>query len=199
MPDLPHIRPAGPQDRQALFSICVKTADSGVDASALYSDPDYPGLVWSVPYLEFCPQHCFVVDEGGTAVGFVVGTADTAAYERRLDEEWWPALRPLYANRQAIAKLDHAVLDRIASPKHSAPDLIERFPAHLHINLLPLVQSGGWGRKLIEAELDSLRRAHAPAVHLGVSPTNQRAIGFYRHVGFEQIPRSDGVWFGMTL
>ena len=199
MSDLPHIRPAGPQDREALFSICLKTADSGADASALYSDPDYPGLVWSVPYLEFAPQHCFVVDEGGTAVGFVVGAADTAAYERQLDEHWWPALRSRYAGRKPSARLDPAVLDYIATPQHFAPDLIGRFPAHLHINLLPHVQSGGWGRKLIEAELDSLRHAGASAVCLGVSRTNERAIGFYRHLGFEKIPYNDGLWFGMVL
>lgn len=199
MSDLPHIRPAGPQDREALFSICLKTADSGVDATALYSDPHYPGQVWSVPYLEFAPEHCFVVDEGGMAVGFVVGTADTAAFERQLDAKWWPMLRSLYAGRKPEARLDANVLDRIATPPHSDPTLIARFPAHLHINVLPHVQSGGWGRKLIEAELDSLRRAGAPAVHLGVSPTNERAIGFYRHVGFERIDRRDGVWFGMAL
>ena len=199
MSDLPHIRPAGPQDREALFSICLKTADSGVDATALYSDPDYPGQVWSVPYLEFAPEHCFVVDEGGTAVGFVVGVADTATYEGQLDAQWWPMLRSRYAERKPTARLDPMVLGRIATPPHSDPELIARFPAHLHINLLPHVQSGGWGRKLIEAELDSLRRVGAPAVHLGVSPTNERAIGFYRHVGFERIARNDGMWFGMAL
>lgn len=199
MPDLPYIRPARRQDREALFSICLRTADAGEDASALYSDPDYPGQVWAVPYLEFAPEHCFVVDEGGVAVGFVVGTPDTNTYERRLDEQWWPTLRQQYADRRPMAELDPMVLDRIAIPRHSAPDLVASFPAHLHINLLPHVQSGGWGRKLIEAELDSLRRAGAPAVHLGVSPINDRAIGFYRHVGFKQIARNDGLWFGMVL
>jgi len=199
MPDLPFIRPAGLQDREALFSVCLKTANSGVDATALYSDPEYPGLVWSVPYLEFSPQNCFVVDDAGTAVGYIVGVPDTAAYERQLDEHWWPMLRQRFAGRKPLAKLDPMSLDRIAAPPHSDPALIGDFPAHLHINLLPHVQSGGWGRKLIEAELDSLRRAGAPAVHLGVSPTNERAIGFYRHVGFERIGRNDGMWFGMKL
>jgi len=199
MPDQPYIRPAGPQDREALFDICLKTADSGRDASALYSDPEYPGLVWSVPYLDFAPEHCFVVDDDGKAVGYVVGAADTAAYEAVLDEQWWPKLRVRYAGRKPEAPNDRAVLDRIGVPEHAPSDLIARFPAHLHINLLPHVQSGGWGRKLIEAELGSLRRAGAPAVHLGVSPSNDRAIGFYRHVGFEQIGRDDGVLFGMAL
>ena len=195
----PHIRPAVRQDRSALFEISLKTADSGQDASALYSDPDYPGLVWSVPYLDFEPAHCFVLDEGGLAVGFVVGTPDTIAYERTLDQKWWPLLRPRYAGRRPQTALDDRVLRFIETPEYSPAALVERYPAHLHINLLPHVQSGGWGRKLIEAELGVLRRAGAPAVCLGVSPTNFGAIGFYQHLGFERIAHADGMWFGKSL
>jgi ribosomal protein S18 acetylase RimI-like enzyme len=36
-------------------------------------------------------------------------------------------------------------------------------------------------------------------VHLGVAPQNERAIGFYRHVGFEDISRGGGVTFGLKF
>jgi ribosomal protein S18 acetylase RimI-like enzyme len=193
------IRNARPEDREALFRVCLLTADAGEDASGLYSDPDYPGLVWSVPYLDFAPDHAFVLDHDGAVLGYVVGTPDTAAYERKLDEVWWPALARTYAGRQPKARLDPVVLDRIAIPVHSDPALVARYPATLHINLLPPAQSGGWGRRLIEAELNSLRIAGAPAVHLGVSLTNDRAMGFYRHVGFDEITRGSAVWFGMDF
>jgi ribosomal protein S18 acetylase RimI-like enzyme len=200
MPEQPRLRPARPQDRRALFEICLKTAAHGADASTLYSDPDYPGLVWSVPYLEFAPAHCFVVDLAGTAVGFVVGAPDTIAFERRLDRDWWPGLRERYAGRQPVAPLDHRVLDHIRSPEQSTGEIVTAYPAHLHINLLPPVQAGGWGRKLIEAELDSLRAAGVPAVHLGVSRFNPRAIGFYEHVGFTRLAaEGDGIIYGMQL
>lgn len=194
------VRLGQPRDRQALFEICLKTADSGGDATALYSDPDYPGLIWSVPYLEFEPAHCFVVDDGGVAVGFVVGAANTLAYERRLAESWWPALRARYAGRKNTLPLDSKVLDYIRKPVAAESGFFERYPAHLHINLLPPAQSGGWGRNLIEAEIDSLRAAGARGVHLGVSSTNYRAIGFYEHMGFARLAESDGgIWYGMVL
>jgi ribosomal protein S18 acetylase RimI-like enzyme len=200
LPDHLHFRPAGPQDRAALFSICLLTAASGEDATGRYSDPDYPGLVWAVPYLDFAPRHCFVVDEGGTAIGFVVGTPDTLSFERRLEAGWWPGLRRHYAGRAPRAELDSRVLDYIRAPEASDPAIVARYPAHLHINLLAPARSGGWGRKLIEAELESLRDAGASGVHLGVSDINHRAIGFYRHVGFTELSRSPGaVWFGRQL
>ena len=194
------VRSGQPQDRQALFEICLRTADSGGDATALYSDPDYPGLIWSVPYLDFEPAHCFVVDDGGTAVGFVVGAADTVAYEKRLAEEWWPDLQAKYGRRKNELPLDGKVLDYIRNPVAAESAFFDRYPAHLHINLLPPAQSGGWGRKLIEAEIESLRSAGVRGVHLGVSSTNYRAIGFYEHVGFTRLAEGDGgIWYGMIL
>ena len=68
----------------------------------------------------------------------------------------------------------------------SEPDpewLLTDFPAHMHIDLLPHVQASGWGRRLIETELAALRAHDVAGVHLGVSPTNEQAIGFYRHLG----------------
>src|SRR5690242_8122193 len=74
-----------------------------------------------------------------------------------------------------------------------------RYPSHLHINLVPRLQSGGHGRQLISTLIDALRRHGSRGVHLTVRPTNVRAIGFYRHVGFTQLPATDAVVFAMDL
>ncbi|AJY44638.1 GNAT family N-acetyltransferase [Martelella endophytica] len=195
----PFIRRARPEDRQALFDICLKTADSGGDASALYSDPDYPGLVWAVPYLEFSPDFCFVVDVDGTAMGYIVGTPDTAAFEQRLDEAWWPRLRRRYAECVVEKPLDGNVLSYITAPRYQPVDIARRYPAHLHINLLPPLQSGGWGRRLIATELEALTAAGARGVHLGVSRTNENAQGFYSYIGLTRQDREDGLWFVKAL
>jgi len=193
------IRPALADDRQALSRICLLTANAGTDASDLYADPEYPGLVWSVPYLQFAPENCFVLADGQEVVGYVVGTPDTATYERRLDEAWWPVLADKYTDRTTTGASDSGVLDRIREPRYSDPGIIQAYPAHLHINLLPQAQSGGWGRRMIETELDSLRKSGAPAVHLGLSLTNDRALGFYQHLGFSEIGRGEAIWMGMDL
>jgi hypothetical protein len=44
-----------------------------------------------------------------------------------------------------------------------------------------------------------LRRRGSHGVHLTVRPTNVRVIGFYRHVGFTQLPATDAVVFAMDL
>jgi ribosomal protein S18 acetylase RimI-like enzyme len=193
------IRQARQDERDALYGICLRTADSGADATGLYSHRELPGDIWVIPYLLFAPEHAFVLDEGGMVLGYVVGTPDTAAFERRLDTEWWPEMRRKYRGWTARAERDAGDLDHLREPPRSDPRLLARYPAHLHINILPVGQSTGFGRKLIEAELRSLRAAGAPGVHLGCGLGNARAIGFYRHVGFREIERTTAVWFAMNL
>jgi ribosomal protein S18 acetylase RimI-like enzyme len=194
-----HIRRVVPTDHDALFEICLRTADSGEDATALYSEPHLPGYVWVMPYAELEPDFAFVLADGDQTIGYVVAAADTAAFEQRLKTDWWPKVRRAVAGVVPSRPLDFTVLERINTPETHEDWLAADYPAHLHINILPQAQAAGWGRRLIETELDALRQAGVRGVHLGVSPTNERAKGFYRHVGFTDISREDHVLFGMKL
>ena len=74
--------------------------------------------------------------------------------------------------------------------------MLDRYPAHLHVDLLPVAQGGGNGRRLLETLFDALRADGAPGVHLGVARANVGAVGFYHHLGFEELDGDEG---GMTL
>ena len=54
--------------------------------------------------------------------------------------------------------------------------------------MLPDVQGGGRGGRMLGTLLDALSAAGSPGVHLGVSPANLRAIGFYEHFRFAAEP-----------
>jgi len=194
-----HIRRADAGDREALYDICLRTADSGKDATALFGEPKVPGSIWAVPYAVLEPDFAFVVADASGAAGYVVGTPDTAAFAARLEREWWPQVRRSFAGLAPRTEIEATALDRIANPEHQSADLLAEFPAHLHINLLPPAQSGGWGRRLIETELEALRQAGVRGVHLGVSPANERAMGFYRHLGFADVSRDGRITFAMSF
>ena len=172
------IRSAIPADLDALYEICLLTADSGVDASALYSDRKLPGYVWAAPYGALEPDFAFLLTDGERRLGYCIGVPDTAAFEDRLDREWWPKVRAELAGFKPTARYDEMVLGKINTPERHDPEQLVDYPAHLHINLLPEVQSGGWGRRLIEPELDALRKSAAKGVKLGVSKTTVRAKGY---------------------
>lgn len=193
------IRSATEADTDALFEICLKTADGGADASTLYSDPRLPGYVWAVPYLKFAPAFAFVLAEGSRAIGYVIAAPDTAAFDEQLEREWWPLVRRKVAGLVPKRPKDAMALERIVAPEPHPAWLLNDYPAHMHINILPDAQASGWGRKMIAAELAALREAGVRGVYLGVDPGNERAIGFYRHLGFDDASRDGHVTFVMKL
>ena len=87
------IRPAIEADTEAFFEICLRTANGGHDASALYSDPHLPGYIWSVPYLKFAKDFAFVLVQGDRPVGYVIGVPDTSLFDRNLAAKWGPSVR----------------------------------------------------------------------------------------------------------
>lgn len=193
MSDL-RIRPYEPADEPALYAICLRTGDHGRDATGQYEDPRLLGHVYVGPYLALAPELVFVLDEGNGAVGYVLGAADTAEFERRCEAEWWPALRRRYPDRPPASPRnpDQALLAMIHEPPSTSREVTARYPSHLHIDLLPAAQGRGYGRALIDRLLAALAAAGSTGVHLGVSRSNENAIGFYRRLGFGEIARYPG-------
>jgi len=193
------IRKAVAGDEGRFFDICRMTAAAGQDASAEYSSPRLPGLIWAVPYLRFQPDCAFVLEAEGQAVGYVIGTPDSAGFAARLEAEWWPAVRREVAGLVPARARDAGALERISGPSQKDDGLLAGYPAHMHINILPGRQGGGWGRRMIETQLGNLRALGVTGVHLGVDPANARAAGFYRHLGFEDVSPEGQLVFGMRL
>ncbi|MFI6077940.1 hypothetical protein ACIA5C_41060 [Actinoplanes sp. NPDC051343] len=66
---MPEIRPYRPADRDALYDICVRTADAGDDARGRYSHDNLMGDLFAVPYAVLEPDMAFVVDDGRDRAG----------------------------------------------------------------------------------------------------------------------------------
>ena len=191
---MPEIRPAQPDDLDALYDICLRTGDAGSDASHLYASPTLLGDLFVAPYAVLEPDHALVLDAGpGEGVqGYAVAALDSRSFEARCAAEWYPAARERHAGDQPRSGMEELMLAVLASPPAAHRAVAERYPSHLHIDLLPAYQSGGWGRRLLEQLFAGLRAAGSPGVHLGVSEANQRAIGFYAHLGMEEL-HADGI------
>lgn len=179
------IRQAKPDDEGALLEICLKTAKLGKDASDAYSDPRLPGLVWATPYLHFTPELVFVVANESRALGYVLGVADTEAYNLWLSAVWWPRVRAELSGVESITPQDREIFAYIGEEPGATMGAPEGYPAHMHIDLLPQAQAGGWGRKLIDRLKKALIEQGVSGLHLGVNPKNTSAVGFYKHIGFE--------------
>lgn len=193
-PDV-RVRPARADDVADLLTICLQTGDAGRDASSLHSDPELLGRVWAVPYLDLEPAHAFVATVDGTVVGYVLGTPDTRVFEDRAERLYWPQLRLRYplgpvAGRTAA---DEDLVALVHAPPTAPAAVVERWPGHLHVDLLPSAQGYGLGRRLVGRVRGSLARDGCSGIHVGVDPHNEAALGFYRHLGFADLPATPGV------
>lgn len=186
------LRPYRPADREALIDICVRTGHEGGDARPFYPDHELLPSIFAEPYAVLEPELAFVVEDGGRAVGYVLGTADTAAFCRRFREEWLPRVAARYpAPAGPPASPTEVMCDLLHRPERMVLGELDAYPAHLHIDLLPGHQRQGHGRRLMTAYLDALRVRRVTGVHLGMVTANTPARAFYDRLGFHQIPVAD--------
>jgi ribosomal protein S18 acetylase RimI-like enzyme len=170
-----------------LYEICVRTGDAGNDAWDLVSDKKLYGHIWAAQYGLLEPEHAFVVvDDSDVACGYVLGVLDTYAFEKRCEAEYWPGLQSQYPEGSGEG-LDALLIGMIHNPSHMPRSITEDYPSHLHIDLLPPFQGGGWGRQMMDTVIGSLQADGSRGLHFGVSAKNARALGFYKHLGFEEL------------
>lgn len=189
------IRAFHSSDLPTLYRICLKTFNYGANGSRLFSDPELPGHFYAGPYAVLEPDLCFILSMSGLPCGYVLGTRNSEQFYRRCEKEWFPVLRERYPLPDPKDHSRNAEIIRNIHEGHPPQPEVVDYPAHLHIDLLPNAVGKGYGRKMMHMFLDRLTELNVPAVHLGVSRENQRAIAFYKHMGFQIISTEDWGYF----
>jgi RimJ/RimL family protein N-acetyltransferase len=218
----PVIRPYRDTDLAAVYDVCVRTADAGGDARGKYRSDDLMPDLFAGPYVFLEPDFAFVLDDGNRAVGYVIGTPDTAAFARAYRTRWIPRLADRYPpppnqsppnqsppnqsppNPNPNPSPDDEMIALHHRPERLIWPGLAEYPAHLHIDLLPPFQRAGHGRALMETFYARARQAGAAGVHVTVAEANTRAIGFYHRLGFRALdPEQPGeaavVYLGRRL
>ncbi len=189
-----HIRPARAGDEPGAYRVCLKTGNHGQDAEGLYpDDPDALGRIFVGPYLAFEPELSLMLEDEAGIAGYALGAFDSRTFYARYEREWRPELCARFAephgDRRQWSRAEQEYYT-YHHPDYFCPEPYERFPSHLHIDLVARAQGLGHGRAMIEQLLDRLRVRQSPGVHLGLSAVNTRAFGFYRHLGFQELTRT---------
>ncbi|MGM7699757.1 GNAT family N-acetyltransferase [Microbacterium sp. A84] len=196
------IRPYREDDRPAMFEICVKTADSGGDATGIFSDDELWGLLFAVPYVERHPDLAWVVEsDDNRVIGYIVATDDTDAFEQWFRDEWWPQFAERFPRPEKPETREAEMIDGAYTRGPGRNQNVGEYPAHLHIDLLPETQGQGMGRQLIQTLFAELQGRGVTGLHLGMDPANLGAAAFYERLGMQHLPtdpggQSFGVRFG---
>lgn len=190
-----HIRPLALSDKEPLLHIFRSTAHADLKKGGdkILNIASY---IWCRPYHLLAPGTSFVIDDGtGRAIGYILSVADTAAFVA-----WYRTTYLPYCNTQGIdppdgtpswnENLAGALKALVYKPEEMLhrrnPKLLEEYPAHLHVDILPECQRQGWGRKLMDVLVEELRRRGVRGVHLGMAGSNVAAGRFYEALGFER-------------
>jgi len=186
------IRPYRESDHAAVYDVCVRTADAGGDARGKYHSDDLMPDLFAGPYLFLEPEFAFVLDDGNRAVGYVIGTPDTAAFARAYRARWIPRLAgryppPIPGPPDPPGNPDEEMLALHYQPERMVWPGLDEYPAHLHIDLLPPFQGTGHGRAMMETFYAAAAGAGAAGVHVTVAKANTSAIGFYHRLGFRPL------------
>lgn len=185
------IRPYRSEGLPSLHAICVQTGENGEDLTPLYKDPDLLGALYAAPYGVYAPQRCFMLEDEMGAAGYVVGVHDTARFDDWMIRDWlapYRALHPAPIGDSADWSPDDRCVHGMHAYRRTPEAISSRYPAHLHLNILPRLQRKGWGRRLAQRWIDDAHAAGVSAAHIGVVAANTRGLAFWRAVGFEPIP-----------
>ncbi|KAA1177713.1 GNAT family N-acetyltransferase [Rhizobium tropici] len=196
------------EDIDQLYAISLATGDAGKDAAPLHRDGRLIGHIYSAPYAMLHPELVFVAEDDEGVFGYIAGVFDTIAFDERLEREWWPHLQRRYADPEGDPMLWNADQKRISlihHPKRTPAPLVEKFPAHIHMNLLPRAQGKGIGTALLDHWIANALANGVTGVHLGVNASNHGGIRFWLSRGFVSVELPPGlasettVWFGQFL
>lgn len=190
----PVIRAYEPRDRPALRHICCETADAGQPVESFFRDREFIADLVTRYYTDFEPGHAWVADLDGNVVGYLTGCFDTGRQRRVTGWRILPAalagavLRGTLVDRETwrmLGALARTFLDNGLPPATPLP----RFPAHVHVNLLPAARGRDIGRQLMEQFLRQARAAGIGGVHASVRADNEAACRFFERMKFTELHR----------
>lgn len=195
MPDVT-IRPYEAGDRDRVRHICFVTGYMGDPVDWLWRDAASFADLFTGYYTDHEPESAFVVSVDGVVCGYLLGCVDTRRAGVPTGALAHHVLRRGLLVRPGTAGvLWRGIADGIVDVargrvKPSEAELVDpRWPAHLHIDLLPTARGVGAGGRLMHAWFDRLRALDVPGVHLQMWAENESAFAFFRAMGFEPYGR----------
>jgi ribosomal protein S18 acetylase RimI-like enzyme len=136
-------------------------------------------------------------------VGYIIGTPDTISFAERwretfastIDQQLIPHPSSTHPDplmeTPGVKDMRRTAYEGECSMLQATEPVItqalEKYPAHLHINLLPEFQRKGWGSKLMDALFAKMRDLGVRSVHLGVLKESKGSIRFYEKMGWRVV------------
>ncbi len=191
------IRPYRPSDREGVRRVCFETGYMGDPVAWQWRDQESFADLFSGWYTDHAGADALVVvdedeTDGGEIAGYLLGCRDS----RQVGGPARMAARHLLGRgllvRPGTARVLWRTLGDVATTtvraRRPPPGEVidDRWPAHLHIDLMPSARGRGAGRELMTRWLDTLRADGIAGCHLTTWAENDDAIAFFTATGFRR-------------
>ncbi|QBD74765.1 GNAT family N-acetyltransferase [Ktedonosporobacter rubrisoli] len=175
-------------DREAIQDICYLTGYMGNSAACYWRHKPSFVEIWTSYYIDHEPASLYVATIDNRVVGYLTGCLDTSSAPKLENIMTAQITKYGLLFRPGTAGfLYRALLDSLREKQGATGELLdERWPAHLHINLLPDARGTGLGRALMQRWFEHLRESGSPGCHLGTIVENTRAVTFFEKMGFKK-------------
>lgn len=181
------IRPMMSADKAAVEHICIETAPPFLCSND--KRREYTLLMYNRYYTRVLQHSFVVVDTNDKPVGYILCAPDYKSYKQ-----------DFYRNELAdIRRLGIFYSISARSEVCSVSKYAKKYPAHLHIDILPAYQGRHIGKELMNALFHHLKEQHISGLMLSVSRENKGAIAFYEKCGFRVLSKGAGLVYGMKL
>jgi len=184
------LRPYEAADRPAVRRICHVTGYMGGPAAWYWRDAASFADLFTGYYTDEEPGSASVCEIDGDVAGYLLGCADSRTVTDPARVFGRSLLRRALVVRPGTAGLVwRSIGDAVAAgvrrqqlPPSSVVDA--RWPAHLHVDLLPVARGRGVGASLVRHWLERLRSASVAGCHLQTLSENTTALSFFEAMGF---------------
>ncbi|TQM15542.1 GNAT family N-acetyltransferase [Pseudonocardia kunmingensis] len=174
-------------DRPALRALFGR-AGEGAPTASLWGHVESEAAVYLTPYMDLEPESLFVAVVDGELAGYLTGSLGTAVPGENARMERAIREHRLVLRRGPAAFFARSVVDVAGAALRRQPTAGElhdpRWPAHLHINLLPRARGTGAAAGLMEHWFARLRETGTPGCYLQTLVENRRATRFFERMGF---------------
>ncbi len=184
------IRTFEESDRNELLSLFGRAARESPGES-LWGHEVSEASVYLVPYMDMETDSLFIALEGGTITGYLTGCIDSSRFPPE-SERIANAIREyrLMYRFRTVTFFLRSLFDIAGTTIARQPQIGDfqdpRWPAHLHINVVPEVRGKGVAAALMNRWLDRLREVRSQGCYLQTLEENTRAVRFFERMGFSK-------------
>ncbi|XP_076367728.1 O-GlcNAcase isoform X1 [Tachypleus tridentatus] len=204
------IRPYLSSDEAAIFEVCRKTCDDGLDGSDVF--PDYPDLIGDKlvgPFLSISPEYCFIVEDENGICGYALASLDAQQFHKKTETFWIPKLCAKYPasekkNGDMLTPAEE-IISSFHNFKLSTPeDVYKNHPSTLKVTLMPSVLDTSIPKRLLACIFSALKANGSHGVFCEVTVGDKNIVDFYTKLGFTEITLpehscEDSVFLGRTF